>query len=531
MLLRSLLIAVAVLVPVVVASGVGAYVALWRVEQGVRSVAQSALLRAEDVAGRVRSSLEGYRSHAAADCDGGLVKRFQHDIKKAAYLRHMGVFAADLMVHCSDGGRRAYPLTTGAGPATAVAAADGVMLAAQKARAAAATSSDDAVASAAPAASAAVVVLAVRGPAGDGVFAIFDARGLVDGFEWGGWPGGRLTLRLANGVPVIAVPDAAGDHGAWFGLGPVVVDLRSEWMPLHVEAVADRPSVGDAVRGSLVYSLPAGLLLGLGAGAATAGAAVGSLRLRGRLRRAVRLGEIEVHYQPIVRLRDDRCVGAEALMRWHHPREGLIGPETFIPQIESTDAIITLTHHVMGRVADDLPALIAIQPDVQVSINLAAVHLEAATLGEDVLRIFTACGHMEHLIFEATERQLIVDEVAAERCIRHLRAAGMRVYLDDFGTGHSSFAYLQRFPVDGIKIAQQFVSEIGTDAPRRSVIDAIITMGQGLDLEMIAEGVETEEQASYLKDANVGFGQGFYWAPPLPLDGFLDYLRRNTNDT
>lgn len=513
MVSRGLVIVAAVVIPLGVSCVLGAYAALWRMEQGLQAVATTALVRAESVVGRVRASLDGYRPVIGERCDETLVARFRRDLKDDASLHHMGLFAPDLTVHCSDGGRRSFPLIAGSVPATT--GDRKLMLASQKAVL------DD------EGAPVSMVVLAVRGPQGDGAFAMMDAGGLLNGAVGAALsPGQAVTLRLANGVPVIQVPPSSGEQSAeWLGLGPVRTERRSDWVPLAVEAAAGGEAVARMVRRSLAISLPAGLLLGLGAGVAAVRGPLGALRLRSRLRRAVRAGEIEVHYQPIIRLADDRCVGAEALMRWRHPRAGFVEPESFLPMVERGGGIITLTRYVMRRVADDLPRMTAVLPEVQVSINLVAVHLEASTLGEDVLRIFTAVGLTRHIVFEATERQLITDEAAAETCIRQLHEAGVRVYLDDFGTGHSSLAYLQRFPVDGIKIAQRFVSEIGTEAPQRSVIDAIINLGQSLHLAMIAEGIETEEQAVYLKDAAVGFGQGYYWAPPLPLAGFLAYLR------
>lgn len=513
--MRWVIMAAAVWVPIAVSCALGAYTALWRLESRLDEAASETLRRAEAVIGRVRGHLEAYLPAVDAPCGPALVGRFRSDLETLVSLRHLGLFSPDLIVRCSDAGGVRFPLV--AGPVAAVSGQHGLMMALQEAVL------DDYEAPVS------ILLLAVRGAAGSGAFAMLDARGLANDSAAAAVRDGRvITMRLSNGVAVVRVPPAplAGE-GEWFGLGPVQAVARSEETPLVVEAAAEGDGIARVVRQSLLLSLPVGVLFAVLAGMAFVRAPLADLRLRRRLRRALRSGEIEVHYQPIIRLADDRCVGAEALMRWHHPRAGMVEPDAFIPLVERGGCIIDLTRHVMRRVASDLPAMSAVFPDVRISINLAAVHLQASVLGDDVVRIFTESGLTRHIVFEATERQLITDEVSAEESIRHLHQAGIRVYLDDFGTGHSSLAYLQRFPVDGIKIPQRFVSDIGTDAPQRSVIDAIIHLGQGLDLAMIAEGVETEEQAVYLKDAAVGYGQGFYWAAPLGVSAFLEYLRRN----
>lgn len=511
---RVLLLTLAVLLPVTAAGAIGASVAVWTVERGLRSVAQAALLRAEGVAGALRDDLDAFRAAVGRPCNGAMVDHFRQGLSADPHLRHIGIFAADLTVRCSDGGPRSFPLIAGTLPTAE--GASGLMLAVQQVR-------DEA-----EAAPVAMVVLALRGPLGDGAFAILEARGLARGdppFDPGG--AGRVVWRLTNGVPLLERPPSGAADGRWWGLGPVRARADSAWMPLTVEASAARQQVAEAVTASLALSVPAGLLAGGLAASAARRLGLGRARLRGRLERAMRRGEIEVHYQPLVRLSDGRCIGAEALMRWRRAGHGLVDPDVFIPLAEDSGLIIDLTRHLMAQVAADLPAMIRLQPEARVSINLTAIHLEAATLGADVLTAFGAGDITRRLIFETTERQLIIDEVAAEHCLRQLRERGIRVYLDDFGTGHSGLAYLQRFPVDGIKIAHRFVSEIATEAPQRSVIDAIIHLGHGLGLEMIAEGVETEEQAVYLRDAAVGYGQGFHWAPPLPLYDFLAYLRED----
>ncbi len=243
------------------------------------------------------------------------------------------------------------------------------------------------------------------------------------------------------------------------------------------------------------------------------------------LRSALRRRQFEVHYHPVIDIQNDRCVGAEALIRWRHPGRGLIRPDLFIPVAEETGFIIPITRWLMNRVRDDFEG-IELPRDFHLAINLAPVQFRDRTIVDDIRTIFSGRNlSPAMLVLEATERFPIDD--AGRKVIDALRTMGPGIALDDFGTGHSGLAYLQKFHGDYLKIDKSFVQTIGTDAVTRTVVDSIINLARELDMEIIAEGVETAAQLDYLRDRGVPFAQGYLFAQPLPIGEFKAYLQNH----
>ena len=228
-------------------------------------------------------------------------------------------------------------------------------------------------------------------------------------------------------------------------------------------------------------------------------------------------------YQPQVRLSDFGLIGAEALIRWRHPDRGLIRPDLFVPVAEETGLIIPITRWLMNQVRDDFE-VVALPSDFHLAINLAPIQFRDKTIVDDIRAIFSGRNlSPAMLVLEATERFPIDD--AGRKVIDALRTMGPGIALDDFGTGHSGLAYLQKFHGDFLKIDKSFVQAIGTDSVTRTVVDLIINLARDLDMEIVAEGVETVAQLEYLRARGVPFAQGFLFAQPLPIAEFEIYRR------
>jgi len=268
--------------------------------------------------------------------------------------------------------------------------------------------------------------------------------------------------------------------------------------------------------------------LGFGAGAAALVLLAGSPEavLTRQLRGALRRGELEVRYLPVVDVRSGRCVGAEALLRWRHARQGLLSPDLFIAIAEETGLILPITEWLLSHVARDLPDGLPDPERFHVSINLAGAHLRDARTVRTILGAFEGSRlRPESLVFEVTEREFIEDERGTARnVLEALQAWGAKIALDDFGTGFSNIATLRRFRLDHLKIDKSFVEGIGTGSVAETVIDAIVDLGQRLDMTIVAEGIERPEQVDYLVARGVTLFQGFHFSLPLTRKGLVRFV-------
>lgn len=245
------------------------------------------------------------------------------------------------------------------------------------------------------------------------------------------------------------------------------------------------------------------------------------------LERALLAGEFVPYLQPLVDARDGRWVGAEVLMRWIHPREGMVGPDLFIPMAERSGLIVAMTRELMHQVADGLsPHGQLLGQGFHLSFNISARHCTEPGLSGDC-RDFQArfLPHRPELTLELTERELIVSSEVTDELFDNLHALGVKLAIDDFGTGNSSLAYLHRFKVDALKIDKSFVAMIGVDALSSHVLDSIVELCGKLDLMIIAEGVETPEQQAYLALRGVEVLQGYLFDRPMPLTAFVQALQ------
>jgi diguanylate cyclase (GGDEF)-like protein len=248
--------------------------------------------------------------------------------------------------------------------------------------------------------------------------------------------------------------------------------------------------------------------------------AVERLSLERDLKLAVERNEITLHYQPVVDLVTGRARGVEALARWTHPSRGAVGPDVFIPLAEETGLIVPLGRQLLKSACNELPGLRAGlgEPALLMAVNLSAAQLLDPDLPADLLEAVAGAGITAgSLMLEITESQLITDLDAGVARLHELKALGVYLALDDFGTGYSSLAYLRSFPVDSIKVDKAFIDDVeDSSSDGHALIRSIISLGQTIDVRVVAEGIERQEQRRALERLGCDRGQGYLFARPMP---------------
>jgi EAL domain-containing protein (putative c-di-GMP-specific phosphodiesterase class I) len=241
-----------------------------------------------------------------------------------------------------------------------------------------------------------------------------------------------------------------------------------------------------------------------------------TLALIVELRHAIEAGELVLYYQPQVEMSTDRVIAVEALARWPHPRRGMVPPDTFIPLAEHTGLMRPLSKWVLQAAIAQAHAWQLQGIDLPVAINLSALNLQDSTLPETVGALLREHGlSADRLQVEVTESAVMLDRAGAVAVLARLRALGVRVSVDDFGTGHSSLAYLKDLPVDEVKIDKAFVQHLATDARDRAIARAIIGLAHELGLLVVAEGVENRGTWDVLRRAGCDVIQGYFVSRPL----------------
>ena len=247
---------------------------------------------------------------------------------------------------------------------------------------------------------------------------------------------------------------------------------------------------------------------------------------RRELERALRRGQMFLVYQPIVDLGSGRCIGAEALMRWRQNDGGIVGPDVFIALAEQFQISEKVTARACRIIAREMPAVLQVQADFRIGINLAAQELSTH---RTVQRLAALRQQLQlapsQLVVELTEGSLAIAEQALP-VINQLRANGISVAIDDFGTGYCSLSYLATYPFDILKIDKTFVSSAGTDAIIGPIAEHIVTLSKSMGVDALAEGVETAEQAEHFRRQGVPLAQGYHFGAPMPLAQLLDLLRK-----
>ncbi|QGY38867.1 EAL domain-containing protein [Pseudodesulfovibrio cashew] len=255
------------------------------------------------------------------------------------------------------------------------------------------------------------------------------------------------------------------------------------------------------------------------------------IELENDMRRALKEEEFTVYFQPKVNQRTGKVMGMEALVRWNKADGSVVSPGDFIPLAEETGLIVPLGEYVLGASCKAMQLFEGLGcSNIKVSVNLSPIQFEQQDLVEMVIASLEHNGlNPSKLELEITESTLMTDVNASVAKLEQLVDHGISISIDDFGTGHSSLYYLKNFPIDVIKIDQSFVRDITSDASDAQIVETIILMARNLGLAVVAEGVETEEQLSRLNDYGCELIQGYYYSPPLPLEGIVAYLQeRNT---
>jgi EAL domain-containing protein (putative c-di-GMP-specific phosphodiesterase class I) len=251
------------------------------------------------------------------------------------------------------------------------------------------------------------------------------------------------------------------------------------------------------------------------------------LELRTDLQRAIATEQLELHYQPVVRIHDASISGVEALLRWRHPERGMIAPDQFIPLAEETGLIIPIGRWVLRegcRQARRMRDALGPDIDLTMSINLSVKQLQHSDVIADVRDAVEDAGiDPAALTLEITETVLMADTELAVARLRELKALGVNLALDDFGTGYSSLSYLSKFPVDVLKMDRSFLRE-GASKQTADLATAVVALGSTLSLEVVAEGIELSEQWHALRDLGCDLGQGFYFARPMNAAAALAFL-------
>jgi diguanylate cyclase (GGDEF)-like protein/PAS domain S-box-containing protein len=251
------------------------------------------------------------------------------------------------------------------------------------------------------------------------------------------------------------------------------------------------------------------------------------VKLTDELRLAIPNGQLFLAYQPQVRAKGGRIIGVEALVRWRHPRRGVLLPHVFLPTAESSGLINTLGHWVLLEACQQGRKWIdaGISPGT-ISVNLSSAEFKAPLAFErNVFAVLAETGLPPNLLeLEITETTLISLSIKHEEVIKRLRNAGIRFSLDDFGTGYSSLSYLRRYSIDRIKIAQDFIVDLATNVEAASIVKLILGLSRDFGNEVIAEGVETKEQLQLLQELDCLNVQGFYFSPPLSPEAIAPLL-------
>ena len=250
------------------------------------------------------------------------------------------------------------------------------------------------------------------------------------------------------------------------------------------------------------------------------------LNLENSLRHALERGEFRLHYQPKACLHTGRITGVEALLRWERPEHGLVPPAEFVPLLEDTGLIVPVGEWVLSEACRQVEAWRTGGRDpVSIAINISARQFASRNLGETIKRVLDEHGADPRLIeLELTESLLMVNTEEAVRTLKYLKSLGLRLSIDDFGTGYSSLSYLKRFPIDALKIDRSFIDEITTDEDDATITRAVIGMAHNLGLKVVAEGVETEAQLSFLSANGCDEAQGYYFARPQPAAELAQWL-------
>jgi sensor c-di-GMP phosphodiesterase-like protein len=241
--------------------------------------------------------------------------------------------------------------------------------------------------------------------------------------------------------------------------------------------------------------------------------------------RAIMAEEFVPYYQPVVDIQSGRLLGAEVLARWRRPDGSMLEPDAFVPLMESHGLVLEMTRLLMRRALGDVGEAIGRRPELTIAFNVAPKHFDDALILNDIGTIFGGSPiRLSQIVLELTERHEVADLSGMRRTIAALQGLGCKVAIDDAGTGHSGLSYMLKLGVDIIKIDRIFVEAIGTESRSKAIIETLIDLAANMRMEIVAEGVETFDQVTYLRERGIKAAQGFIFAPALPAATFLRLL-------
>ncbi|MDP9767007.1 EAL domain-containing protein [Kosakonia cowanii] len=296
----------------------------------------------------------------------------------------------------------------------------------------------------------------------------------------------------------------------------------SQFFPLSVSVSG--PGATRLALQHLPSQLPLALMIGLLTSVITWFTTASRMSFAREINLGLTGREFALFCQPVLHALSLKCVGVEILLRWHNPRQGAISPEVFIPIAEAQHLIAPLTRYVLIEVQAHRH-LFPADAHFHIGINAAPSHLRDGELLKDLHRLWFVHHPVQQLIIELTERDALQD--VDSRMMRELHHNGVKIAIDDFGTGNSALSWLEKLQPDILKIDKSYTAAIGTDAVNSKVTDIIIALAQRLDIELVAEGVETPQQAQYLRQQGVQSLQGYLFAQPMPIEDFPAWLAGN----
>lgn len=249
------------------------------------------------------------------------------------------------------------------------------------------------------------------------------------------------------------------------------------------------------------------------------------LLLAGEIRRGLAAGEFHAYYQPIVDVRSGKVAGAEALLRWHHPQRGIVMPGDFIRVAEDSGLIGDLGERCLTMAYGQAVRWSRKGWETPISVNLSARQLQDRKVLSTVQELQAAQQLQPRCLeFEITESAVMERPELSQQTLQEIRRRGHKLGIDDFGTGHSALGYLQRFPIDRIKIDRSFVERVETSRQSRAIISATLALAENLGLDVVAEGVESQGQVSHMRDLGCSLHQGFFFTPALPAAEFESWM-------
>ena len=254
------------------------------------------------------------------------------------------------------------------------------------------------------------------------------------------------------------------------------------------------------------------------------------LAIASDLRRAIESGDLVLHFQPKLACQSGELAGVEALVRWNHPERGLVAPDQFIPLAEQTGLIGLLGRRVLELALQQSRMWRAIGLQLPIAVNLSMRELLDPELPREIERMLARWGVEPSLLrVEITESTLMVDPTRTRSTLTRLCELGVRLSIDDYGTGYSSLRYLQQLPVDELKIDRSFVQHMVVNDNDLTIVRSTIDLAHGLGLQVVAEGVENEETWQRLARVGCDQAQGYHLSPPVPASGLMDWLRSSTS--